>query len=673
MSSLLRKSIAAQKRRLTAFQVETGISVTGAKLGAIPAGQTFREWCEELGENGLKVDGFTFTLANRPAMHFIYDLIPSTPEEAWEKTVVMMKCAQVGFTVMEMLASIYLALKFEPCKVGMYLPDMNLAAAKSSERFMPIVRTVPAAHGRFTMSDASGRRKAGEGNVMIRAMGESRFHFLWTSGKATTESFPMDVLSFDEVQGMKIADMEKTQERLGASRIKFTLMGSTAKWPDADIHHWYMRGTQHQFHTECPGCGEYSVLDEHFPECIGYDEDRRDYRYRCHHCEGWIDDPQQGEWRAKKPDARIISVHFPQFLSPTITPRNIIEAYLNADDMMNFFNRKLGKPYMDPSQVPVNLAHLNACAAAGLAAGVQWKSRATDTFMGIDQMGAFNVVVIKERLPDGRQALVHLEYIYADDPFARCGELMDLYGVRVCVVETLPNFNDAWRFAKVSRFKGRVFLAGYGDLQDEMMHWGDARLNRQDRKTAEEERVQYTVTLDQYKCMQVSMARIQKAMLLFPDPGGLCQEIIEKGIKRRSAVLKDIAFLHFQRTALVTIKKDPEQKKFRRKVVKVGIDPHTSYANMLCDVAWARAHGTGMMLLPEAAGLQTTAAQKVAEAMPGLPDAIVRMIDDLPAGVCGRCMAFRADVPLGAPNCASRHFRVQSADPGCMLFDARPK
>ena len=263
-------------------------------------------------------------------MHFIYDLIPSTIAEAHGRTVVMMKCAQVGFTVMEMLAAIYLALKFDPCKVGMYLPDMKLAAAKSSERFMPIMRTVPQAYERLTV-EGEGGLKRGEGNVMIRAMGRSRFHFLWTTGRATTESFPMDILSFDEVQEMLIADMEKTQERLSASRIKFTLMGSTAKWPDRDIHYWFLRGTQHQFHTACRVCGLSHVMDEHFPQCIGYDDARRDHRYVCPHCAAWIDDPQDGEWIPKVPDAKITSVHYTQFLSPTITPREIIEAYLGAD------------------------------------------------------------------------------------------------------------------------------------------------------------------------------------------------------------------------------------------------------------------------------------------------------------------------------------------------------
>jgi hypothetical protein len=622
--------------------------------------ETFRQWCNRLADGGLKVDGHPFKLDDRPSMHFIYDLIPSTAEEAFGRIDVIMKCTQVGFTVMEMLAMIYLALKFMPCKIGMYLPDMKLAAVKSSERFMPIARTIPDAY-RLMVDDHSGR-KGGEGNVLVRNMGGSRFHFLWTSGKAMTESIPLDIVSFDEVQEMAVADMEKTRERMSASRIRYTLMGSTAKWPDRDIHFWFKRGTQCEFHTRCPSCGESQVLVKHFPACIKYDAESRDYRYVCHACGGWIDDTQSGEWVESEPGQTIRSVHYPQFLSPTISAREIIEAYHNADDMMNFYNRKLGMPYTDQSQVPINIEILNACADLGMSLGVVWKDRGSETFMGIDQMGAFNVVLIAERLQTGHMALIHAEEIYDPDPFARCDVLMSQFGVAVCVVETLPNYNDAKRFA--GRHEGRVFLAGYGNMADEMMRWGDAATTKQERKTAEEDRDRYTVTLDQYKTMQVALSRIQKKVCVFPDPSGLVQEIVEKGQRRMVEVLKDRVFLHLTRTALVA-EQDEEEKKFRRRVVKVGIDPHFSYAFMLLNVAWARAHGTSTFIYPSDPAAPDVRAV-VERTMPGLPSEVLGLIAPASPGTCGSCAAMGED-----GLCSARYFRVSRNDPACEVFVAR--
>jgi len=653
---------------------------TGFKLEdkTIPDGVTFRQWCEDLGRKGLKVDGRVFRLDDRPTMAWVYDQIPSTEDEAFRYILVVMKCAQVGFTVFEMLSVIYLGMKFGPCTVGMFLPDMNLAGLKSSERFMPIVRTIPDVHQKMVMDAADGSgRKQGEGNVRTRRIGDAMFVFSWTSGRATTESIPMDVLSFDEVQEMTLEQIEKTYERLSASQTRFMQMGSTANWPDADIHHWYKRGTQHRFHTRCQECGAAKPLDDYFPECIKFDPDRDIYRYVCENGH-FIADPQAGEWIADNPDAdrgvelhvpknerrlRILSVHYPQFLSPTISADEILFAFNTATDMKNFYNRKLGKPYLDPSQVPVTLEHLANCVEAGKAVGIQWKTRARDTYMGIDQMGNFNVVVIKERLPDGRQAVIHVEEIYHSDPFARTSELMEQYGVAVCVVEINPNYNDAKRFA--GRHPGRVFICNsFGSMVEGMIAWGDApRLDTSERRTDEAERDRYTLRMDQYKCMQVSMARFtaDEPLCLFPDPQGLVQEVIDKGQRQLAAVLPR-AFHHFTKTALIA-EKDDETNQYKRSVKKVGIDPHFSYANMLCDVAWSRAHGTSTFILPEA---PTTGFQRVAaENMPGLPEGVINMVEDRPAGeVCGNCDAF--DKETG--QCTERGVAVRPADPGCHLF-----
>ena len=662
---------------LQRLEAKTGFKLDEEEI--IADGTTFREWCEGLGRKGMKVDGRPFKLDNRPAMAWIYDQIPTTADEAYRYILVIMKCAQVGFTVMEILAAIYLGIKFGPCTVGMFLPDMNLAGIKSTERFMPIVRSIPEVHALMTQDavDGSGR-KAGEGNVTKRRLDDALYVFSWTSGRATTESIPMDVLNFDEVQEMTLDQIEKTYERLSASEIRFMLMGSTANWPEADIHHWFLRGTQHRFHTECPTCGAAKPLDDYFPQCIKYDDKVDRYRYVCEQGH-WIDDPQIGEWIPDFPEAdpgvqlgvekrfrkqRIRSIHFPQFLSPTISPDEILSAFNTATDLKNFYNRKLGKPFLDPSQVPVTLAHCNACVEAGRLAGVKWKDRGRYSFMGIDQMGNFNVHVIKERLPDGRQATIHVEETYDADPFARSSELMELYDVSVCVVEINPNYNDAKKFA--NRHPGRVFICdSFGTMKEGMIQWGDEpRIGNSDRKTSEESRDRYTLRMDQYKCMQVSMARITTMNCLFPDPLGLVQEVLEKGVKQVLPVLPR-AFNHFTKTALVA-EKDEETNQYRRSVKKIKIDPHFSYANMLCDVAWARAYGTATFFLADQEQKvdEIRTANAVAEQ---LPSAVSQLLEHDVSTTCGTCTSRDPVTNM----CAERGFIVKPKDEGCFMHILR--
>ena len=131
------------------------------------------------------------------------------------------------------------------------------------------------------------------------------------------------------------------------------------------------------------------------------------------------------------------------------------------------------------------------------------------------------------------------------------------------------------------------------------------------------------------------MGRFASKMCLFPDPEGLVQEVLEKGKRRMSAVCKEYAFFHFTRTALVA-EKDEEEKKFKRRVVKVGIDPHTSYANMLTDVAWARAHGTSTFILPDGpANAPKAAMSEHVAAVAGMPKALAAA-EVAMADTCGR-------------------------------------
>ena len=662
------------ERQIQAFLAANGLD----RAGSIPDEMTFREWCQMLGDRGMKVDGKPFTLENRRAMWFVYDQVPTTREEAFGRVVVMQKCAQVGFTVMEMLASLYMSIKFEPITTGMFTPGQALALLKSSERFLPIVRLVPDAYRRLLADRADGSRGS-EGNVTARRIGGSLTLFLWTSGKTTTESTPMDALTYDEVQEMTIADMEKTAERLSASSFKFTLMGSTANWPDADINHWYKRGTQHRFHTYCPACGESTILDDFFPGtaakpgvpakrcCIQWHAETREWRYECPHCHAHLVDVQLGEWLADAPAALdhkgrgIISLHFPQLLSPTITPREFMEAYNNATNLKNFWNRKLGKPFADPSQVPVTLEHLHACEAQGVAHGLTWKKFGKGTFAGVDNMGGYSCIVILERLPNGVMALIHAEQIHALDPWERLSELMRLYGVVVCVCEQLPNYDSAKKFAH--KHAGKVFLvSAYKNIDDDMLSWGDAQQTKADRKTDDEHRDQHTVSLDQFKMMSWALARLTNCTLWTPSANELSQEILVKKTPRTVLLLRDVLWEHFQKTGLVT-ETDPDEHKMTRFVKKIGIDPHFSFALMMACAAWCRAYGSSSFIMPDMmAGPAASAAAAVERNMPGLPAAVMGAMQDLPAGVCGRCVHFAANA------CQERDFNVSPLDASCPLY-----
>lgn len=668
MASIPAKLLASAELELRRRQAEILKQIENDR---IPAGMTFIEWCHSMADKGLKVDGKPFKLDDRPALIPIYEAIPSTREEAAGRTLIVMKSTQIGLTIWEVMANIYMALKWEPLTIGMFLPSQSVAIHKSEHRFMRIVRSSQELYKLLiTGKDVEGKpTKVGEGNVLTRRVGESLLMFLWTTGKVTTESVPMDAVTLDEVQEMTLDQIDKVRARTGDSVVRFTMLLSTANMPDLDIDHWYRMGTQEVWHTECPNCGEYSDLSDPngiFPaKSIGYNSGTQEYEWRCPVCEGVITDPQRGIYIQQNPgvggDMR--SFLLPRTISPRMTPREMIESWHRAktgDQKKSFFNRTLARPYIDADQLPVTLAHCEACVQEGARVGVAWKQRARETFMGIDQMGGFNCCIVSERLPDGRMAVIHVEAIFDNDPFARCSAMMAQFGVSVCVVEQLPNVNDARRFA--NEFPGRVYLAGYADLRDDMLQWGDD-MSVSDRRTSETDRSRYTVTLNQYKMMQTSLFRVKERFTLFPRPDDLIQDVQDGGVTKRIPILRDWVFHHFTKTALV-VTQDEDERKPRAKVVKIGIDPHFSYAFMLMNAAWARNHGTTMMILPQE---QTErSGSSIANDMPGLPDEIVRVVDEPDAipGTCASCLSFSPERGW----CNERRLLVRAQDPACGLF-----
>jgi hypothetical protein len=403
-----------------------------------------------------------------------------------------------------------------------------------------------------------------------------------------------------------------------------------------------------------------------------------------------IDDPQDGEWKPDHPELepayyprvplakrplRIRSIHFPQMLSPTMSPGQILDTYDAATSMKSFYNHKLGLPFVDPNQTPVTLEHLRLCVEAGRAAGVTWAQPDSDTFMGIDQMANFNVVWIKKRLPSGLQQVVHVEEVYSLDPFARCAELMTLYGVKYCVIEINPNYNEAKAVAL--EFKGRVFLCNsFGAVEDGMLQWGDqGTLSASDRRTDEEARDRYTVRIDQPKCMQWAMSRFLKTECLMPDPQGLSQEVIDKNVRHTAAVLPR-AFTHFTKTA-ISIEKDEDggTNPYKRFVRKIGIDPHHSYANMLCDIAMARHYGDAFFIFDDAgeAGEGDGSKSPSEVVAGGLPPPIAALIEEVRTrrDVCAACQAYPRPVDGEIPPsgiCAIRKFITLSDQPRCEVF-----
>ncbi|ELY9959083.1 phage terminase large subunit family protein [Salmonella enterica] len=587
-------------QRFECYFHDHGIMLT-ADHKVLRPGETFRQWCERLAADGLMVDGKPYALDNRPAMAYLYDQIPATHADAHKKTVVFLKGAQLGFSVFEMLASLYLGLRFPGVSISMFVPTMQLSNHKSKMRFIPMCRSVPAINR--LMSDSED----GEGNIRSRKIGATLYNFSYAAGKVSTESNPADIICLDETQELTDDQLSKIKERYSSSSIRLLISGSTANMPSSDIHAQYLEGTQHEFYTECPGCGVMEPMIRSFPDNL-IRKPQGGYRYECTRCHAEITDPQRGEWRAAHPERaegeyRTISLHFPQFLSPTVSASDIGLKYESVRSKKSFYNRVLGWPWIDADAIPVTIENLAACAEAGKRLGVTWESKGdgrSDYFLGIDQMKGLQGHIVKKRLPSGHLAVVYIELFHGDDPFARTAELMELYNIKAACIELNPSANEALKLARA--FPGRVFVVNSFNLPDDIVSWGDRwKGTPSENRTADEFVNRFTCRINQYFAMDYSLSLFDKVNPKCVIPGNYTEMVTQRRTKRglENCNAAEEFFYHLSKTALVT-EYDEEEAKSKSMVMKVGgFDPHLSYANHLCDVATMRDIAPNTMIIPD--------------------------------------------------------------------------
>jgi len=647
--------------------------------------QSFHDWA--LG-SGLWIDRETFNFTDFPYLEPIYQAPPTDIEDLFGYEFVLRKPAQAGGSIFFLMwLGIYMPLRFN-MNLGYYLPDEFTTYAFSDTRYKSLIKSNPDLLQ--LMEDSQGHRDIG--SKAIRRLGLSTIMFLYTGMNQSqgreqqtmrTESMPLDALVFDEVQGMSRGQIEKTQERISASKLKIVGKVSTPRWPEGDIDEWYQETDQRHFHSDCK-CSDGIDLADEWPNVIAQARDGRVY-YRCPHCDTDLLEPWNGRY-IKHNDASLVpGFTWSQCISKRVHPYEMLRAWEDSHDRQNFYNRKLGRPYSNPNEIPITLELLKKIYQDN-----DWprnlslrQKRDGENYMGLDHMGNLNVHVIKERLPGGYERLKHLEWTEDEDPFKRSAELMDEYGIRFASLEALPNFNEAFKFAK--NFPGRVFVVEYSQaMQGEMLRWMDRDTSDPQaiRKTSDEARNKYVVRTEQYRFMSYAMGKIQDSNLRMPDPQRhpLLQRRIIHG-RFQEDNLASLFTKHLTRIALISERKNEKEEKRTNRVEKIGSeDPHFAYANMCCDVAIARAYGTTRLLTSEMdheAKAETEAAKDLRENNPEMVQirAVLPSAGRIVRETCGACCNFKPDDP-DDPTCANgrcqgmtwNNQKIMAVDPKCEEF-----
>lgn len=528
------------------------------------------------------------------------------------RDVTLIKAAQMGATVYQLLFLIWWSRHYS-VKCGMYFPTKDDVGRLSKDRMAPMLSSNKEMASYISDASIDTTDTIGLKQILNIHGKLSSIYLLYLGGKASKDSVPLDVVVFDEVRLVEPKDIDQALERISHSPYKVKRYMSTAGFPNQDIHARFLRGNQLTWHVKC-NCLDGFVPSEVFPDCI-VDTGKEVY-LRCPRCQMRIRDPQLGNYVAHNPKAEKHSYSISQLISKFITPKEIWDAYLTTTNKKEFYNAKLGRPYIDLENQPVTedvlMRNVNPEIrwAAQQGAGKDLKQACA---MGVDQMGGYNYVVIGKRDPNGKKRLVHLEIIEAQNPlykegsnvvtpFKRLYELMREFNIGCAVIDSMPNYNEAADLARA--FPARVFLAHYGEAGVDIVKWHDKmKMREQIKRGSKEIKLKWQVTVNRYMSIDYALQEFVEGNVDIPHPDALVQLVrnTESGRFEAEPICRERFFPML--SSLVRHERQMEssdgEKTGRSKMewVYTAGDPHFAHAWNYCNIAIERMKRQSMFIM----------------------------------------------------------------------------
>ncbi|PZA08276.1 phage terminase large subunit family protein [Meiothermus sp. Pnk-1] len=608
--------------------------------------------------------GPPFSLEGREYMQPLYD---ERREDPYYRLVIM-KSAQLGLTIHELYRGAWFTADARRrVNVGFFFPSQNAVYDLSASRFKPMFQN---ASRMMRLADAGGLAR-----VDVVRFGVSVMRFRGMKSGVSMDSVPLDALLFDEVRLMSRAAIERVQKRVLESKhvsptgLKGIIqLGSTAGFPDSDIHAYFLQSDQHWFMTRCPGplCENRHGfnLAQAWVDTQGAvvnASDPADLHYRCPRCGRRIEHVLEGDWERLGPaDAEWRGYQMNRTLKG---PRELPQLWRNFQTMVvggvnpaEFYNSDLGLPHKDPNAVIVTAAVFNE--GKQVDPDYHWPleperpPRAAARAFGIDQKPGQKHVLIAEWGPNGRIYPVHLEIVEEegvdergkDRAVERTVAILRQWNVDVGVVDAEPSFDYALGVAQRMP-RGAVWLADYLDDRDQPLEWSDQRGSEKISLSKREAKYEYWVKIDRYKHLLQAFTLFRHHRVAVPvDLERKGQELWVDGT-RKWVSLGDEWRRHMgniARTSLPRRRKHPEtgeiidEGKFSYTFRHLSVEPDFAHAWGFCVAALMRDAGSTQMVptTPPPTHRTGTLQDQLPEAL--RPVALAKKVDK----TCSSCQFF---------------------------------
>ena len=326
--------------------------------------------------------------SNVPYLRELMDcLSPSDPTQF----VVNMKAAQGGGTEAA-LNAVGCFMHLYPRDMMILLPTIKMAQKFSHKRLDRMIEATPVLRGMV----APPRSRDAVNTSVLKEYGPGRDNLIVTGANswADLQSDPIPFLTADEVDSFKLDipglgnPLYSAIQRTARYHDRKVLLTGTPTITGGNIHTWFLKGDQNEYHVPCPYCTHMQVfvwgadrIKRKEPGGIRWPKGSpQEAKYECEKCERRFEEWQKievlgaGEWRPSAPgngaEEFIRSYHMGVLIYPYGGPGskwgNLAAEWEKDHDRQEahrmFVNLKQGLPWSDPSETATDArALLNRC------------------------------------------------------------------------------------------------------------------------------------------------------------------------------------------------------------------------------------------------------------------------------------------------------------------------
>ena len=251
--------------------------------------------------------------------------------------LVVKKSAQVGFSVLAILKSFWLA-KYRKLNTGYILPSQNIVKDFVAPKVDPLIHSNPEIS-----------RLVSKDSVTLKQIGNRFIYFRGAFSEREAIAISLDVLMLDELDRMPDMNIINMYDsRLQASQYAWRWRFSNPSVPSFGVDDLFNKSTQNHWFVRCPHCNHEWFMDWEKSTDKNHYVDIAKEAYVCGNCRRKIPDNarQSGRWIPAYPDRSSVGYWISQLIVPYVSAKRLIAQF--EESSTDFFhNFVLGKAYQE--------------------------------------------------------------------------------------------------------------------------------------------------------------------------------------------------------------------------------------------------------------------------------------------------------------------------------------